>query len=122
MEREHVAHVFERKMQELIELLVKEERWSSVLEWGERWIALGQTPEPAYRALMVAYAAQGDPAKVAFVYQRCVEALRNDLGMEPSAETRAYMTSSRAAKTRASHPDAPFAGFDSALWHGHVFV
>jgi class 3 adenylate cyclase len=89
MERERIAALFERKMQELLDLLVREERWSSVLEWSERWIALGQTPEPAYRGLMLAHAALGEPAKVALAYQRCVQALRNDVGMEPSAETRA---------------------------------
>ena len=34
-----------------------EQRWPAVLEWGECWIALGHTPEPAYRALMLAHAA-----------------------------------------------------------------
>ncbi len=60
-----------------------------MLEWAERWIALGQSPEPAYRALMVAYSALGDMSKVASVFERCVASLRDDLGVEPSEQTRA---------------------------------
>jgi len=91
LERERVQAVFERKMALLLDQLVREQQWNAVLEWGERWIALGQTPEPAYRALMIAHGARGDPAKVALVYDRCAEALRNELGVEPSSETRALL-------------------------------
>ncbi len=56
---------------------------------GERWIALGQSPEPAYRALMVAHGALGDRSKVAAVWERCAQSLRDDLGVEPCAQTRA---------------------------------
>lgn len=88
-ERERVQAVFERKMQLLLERLVAEQQWKSVLEWGERWIALGDTPEPAYRALMVAHGAAGETSQVALVYERCVEALRSKLAVEPSTKTRA---------------------------------
>ncbi|MDY6878332.1 MAG: BTAD domain-containing putative transcriptional regulator [Chloroflexota bacterium] len=76
LERERLQAVFERKMQLLLERLVEAGRWSEVLEWGERWTALGHTPEPAYRALMVAHNGLGDLASAAAVYQRCVQALR----------------------------------------------
>ncbi len=88
VERERLRWIYERGMQRLVERLVAEERWSEVLDWGERWIALGQSPEPAYRALMRAHGALGDMSKVHSVYQRCVESLR-ELGLEPSEETRA---------------------------------
>ena len=64
LEREHVQAAFERKMKQLIEGLCRDQRWTTVLEWSERWLALGQTPEPAYRALMIAYGALGDRSKV----------------------------------------------------------
>jgi WD40 repeat protein/DNA-binding SARP family transcriptional activator len=88
LERERVQVVFEGKMQQLLERLIAEQQWRGVLEWAERWIALGDTPEPAYRALMVAHGALGETSQVALAYERCVEALRNELGVEPSAETR----------------------------------
>jgi WD40 repeat protein len=71
----------------LIERLVEERHWSEVLEWGERWIALGHAPEPGYRALMVAHAELGNRSRVAAVFQRCREVLFNELGVEPSAAT-----------------------------------
>lgn len=89
LERERIAGVFEQKMQPLLEQLISDRQWQHVLEWADRWIALGQTPEPAYRGLMRAYAALGEPAKAALAYEHCAEALRNDLGVEPSPETRA---------------------------------
>jgi WD40 repeat protein/serine/threonine protein kinase len=87
LERERLQAVFEHKLQALLDRLIQAQRWSEVLEWGERWIALGQTPEPAYCALMLAHSAVGDRSGVAAVFQRCVETLRRELGVEPSEET-----------------------------------
>ena len=61
---------------------------TDILEWAERWISLGHAPEAAFHALMSAYDALGDRAKVASTYERCVHALA-ELGLEPSEETRA---------------------------------
>ena len=98
LERERLRAVFEQKMQVLLGRLVEEGHWAETLDWGERWIALGSTPEPAYRALMVAHAAQGDNAKVAATYERCVEALREELSVEPSEQTRALFTDLRSGR------------------------
>lgn len=102
LERERVQAVFEGKMQRLLELLIAEQRWTTVVEWAERWIALGQTPEPAYRALMVGHAAQGNMSQVAIDYERCVERLREDLGVEPSADTRALYETLGGGRTAAT--------------------
>jgi non-specific serine/threonine protein kinase len=88
LERERLQAVFEHELQVLLDRLVEEGRWSEILDWGERWIALGSTPEPAYRSLMVAHAALGDNAKVAATYERCVQTLEEELGVEPSKQTR----------------------------------
>jgi WD40 repeat protein/serine/threonine protein kinase/DNA-binding SARP family transcriptional activator len=89
LERERLQAIFERKMNLLLDRLVDGQRWSEVLEWGERWIALGHTPEPAYCALMIAHGGLGNMSRVAVVYQRCVESLRSELGVGPSEQTRA---------------------------------
>jgi predicted ATPase/DNA-binding SARP family transcriptional activator len=88
LEREHLQSVFEHKMARLMSLLQDEKRWLDILDWGERWIKLGQKPEPAYRALMSAHAAKGDMSKVAATYERCVKSLK-EFGIEPSDKTRA---------------------------------
>jgi predicted ATPase/DNA-binding SARP family transcriptional activator len=86
LERGHLLSIFEHHMARLLTLLEAEERWQDVLEWGERWIRLGQGPEPAYRALMIAHAANGDMSKVAATYERCTRSLKQD-GIEPSEQT-----------------------------------
>ncbi len=88
LERERLHGVFERKMQMLLDRLIEGQRWAEVLEWGERWIALGRVPEPAYRALLIAHSGLGDMSAVAAVYHRCVETLHKELGVEPSEQTR----------------------------------
>src|SRR5512135_3407434 len=84
LERERLQALFERGMKRLMERLCQEQRWATVLEWSERWIALGQTPEPAYRALMVAYAVLGDRSKAVSTFARCRAALEQELSVEPS--------------------------------------
>lgn len=98
LERDRLQAQFERKLNLLLERLVESRRWTEVLHWGERWIALGYTPEPAYRALMSAHAGLGDQSSVADVYRRCVEALERDLGVEPSAQTSALYERLRAGE------------------------
>jgi non-specific serine/threonine protein kinase len=88
LEREHLASLFEHHMARLMSLLEGERRWLDILDWAERWIKLGQKPEPAYRALMSAHAAKGDMSKVAATYERCVKSLK-EFDIEPSELTRA---------------------------------
>ncbi len=104
-ERERVYAIFEQKMARLLALLIQEERWQDTLDWSERWIALGQAPEPAYRALMTAHHALGNVSQVAAVYERCTRAMHDDLGVEPSAETQAlYERLAKSAHTPAPSP------------------
>ena len=88
LERERLNAVFEAKMARLLEILQDEGRWIEVQDWAMRWIALGQFPEPAYRALMVAYASSGEPAKAVAAYERYAQALQKNLGLKPSEQTR----------------------------------
>jgi WD40 repeat protein/DNA-binding SARP family transcriptional activator len=87
LERDRLRAVFEAGIGTLLERLLAASRWAKVLEWGERWIALGGAPEPAYRALMIAQSQLNDFSSVSAIYQRCVNSLRQELGIEPSEET-----------------------------------
>jgi len=97
LEREHLNSIFEHKMARLMSLLQDERRWLDILDWGERWIKLGQKPEPAYRALMTAHAVKGDMSKVAATYERCVKSLR-EFGIEPSEQTKALYEDLKSGK------------------------
>jgi adenylate cyclase len=87
LEREHLRAQYEQKILLLLDRLIRETRWNDVLVWAEKWIANGGSPEPAYRALMIAHSKLGDIANVASSYQRCRDALDDALGLEPSEET-----------------------------------
>jgi non-specific serine/threonine protein kinase len=107
LEREHLGSIFEHHMARLISLLQEEKHWLGVLDWGERWIKLGQKPEPAYRALMVAHAAKEDMSKVAAIYERCVKSLK-EFGIQPSEQTRALYERLKAGKEKfETRLDAP---------------
>lgn len=88
IERGRIQSIFDIKMGQLIEQLVASERWTAVQEQSERWLALNNVTEPAYRSLMIAHGARGNMAKVSTVYQRCITELNEQLGIEPSVETR----------------------------------
>ena len=87
LEREHLKAIYEQEMDRLLGMLEQAGQWLQVLEWAEKWIAFGQKPEPAYRGLMLAHAANGDMSKVAASYERCVKTLR-EFGVEPSEQTK----------------------------------
>jgi predicted ATPase/DNA-binding SARP family transcriptional activator len=88
LERDRLQTAYFQKMNYLLEHLIQAKRWDEVLKWGEQWILVGYSPEPAYRALMRAYAGMGNPGMIQATYQRCVEALARELDVEPSLETR----------------------------------
>jgi DNA-binding SARP family transcriptional activator len=100
-ERERIQTLFESRMEQLIDKLVETERWAAVQEQCEHWLALGNAPEPAYRALMISHGARSDMARVSSTYQRCVDDLHTQFSVEPSAEThllyRRLVEGSRAA-------------------------
>jgi DNA-binding SARP family transcriptional activator len=73
LERERLEALFQHKMQRALERLVDERRWPAVLEWGERWVALGHAPEPGYRALM--QRRHTPSSATAREWQRCISAV-----------------------------------------------
>jgi non-specific serine/threonine protein kinase len=99
LERERLKAAFDQKINTLLSHLVAGGQWEQVVYWSEQWIALGEAPEPAFRALMVAHANVGDMAKVAATYDRCVEALREELSVEPSEQTTALFQELRNGAT-----------------------
>jgi DNA-binding SARP family transcriptional activator len=100
-ERERLRAVFERRMQTLLDRLTAEARWSDLVTWSEHWLAFGQTPEPAYRSLMMGHAGLGDLAGTAKAYQRCEQALEEELRVAPSQETQALYRQLEAGGIRA---------------------
>lgn len=88
VERDRMQAAYSSRMGLLLERLSERGRWDDVLHWSEEWIRQGHAPEPAFRALLTAYAARGDQAMASATYQRCIEALDRELGLDPSPQTR----------------------------------
>jgi DNA-binding SARP family transcriptional activator/tetratricopeptide (TPR) repeat protein len=87
-ERDRFLAAFHQQMNALLEKLIQTESWPEAVRWSEHWIRQGYAPEPAFRALMRAYASMGDRGMLSATYQRCEKALDQELGIEPSRETR----------------------------------
>ena len=88
LEHERMQALFETKMQKLLQILITTPL-ADCAGMGRTLDCTGLTPEPAYRTLMIAHGAQGNMSQVTLDYERSVERLRQDLGVEPSADTRA---------------------------------
>ncbi len=87
LRRDQVLGVYHHKMGILLDRLIEDARWNEAIQWGERWISTGQYPEPAYRAMMLAYYGLGDTPALVAVYERCLQALGDELGVVPSQDT-----------------------------------
>lgn len=88
LERDQLRAAFDQLIALLIERLSAEKRWREVIERAEQWIALGQTSETAYQALMVTHSRLGDRASAHSTYLRLERVLDEDLGVVPSEITK----------------------------------
>ena len=70
-------------------LLFGEERYTQATEIYRQVIARDSYLEGAHRELMRCYARQGEPSQALRHYQSLVALMREELGIEPAAETRA---------------------------------
>ena len=87
LERERLRAAYEHKMKLLLDRLLRDQCWEDVLHWGEQWISLGYASETAYRELMIAHACMGNTSSAIATFNRCVENLERELGVEPSPKT-----------------------------------
>ena len=85
--REQLAVVFLQTADRLCELYLQMGRFEETIALAHR--ILGEDPcwERAYQHLMQAYVRLGDHGQAARAYHRCVEALKEELEVPPSAET-----------------------------------
>lgn len=87
-ERERLRQIYFTAVHQLGDLLGSQGRWDEVIAVCNAALLRDTTWEPAYRLIMQAYAAKGNQAQVVQTYQRCWKILWDELGVEPSLETR----------------------------------
>jgi LuxR family maltose regulon positive regulatory protein len=88
-ERERLAALFLECADRLTELLLEQDQYAEVTDLCQRVLAEDNCWERAYRHLMLACDRLGDRGQVGRTYQRCVQALREELDVTPSPETEA---------------------------------
>mgnify|MGYP001465316065 CR=1 FL=1 len=86
-ERERLLALYLRGADRLAAALLAQGRYDEAAELSLGMLARDRCHERAYRLLMLAQARQGNRALALRAYQRCAEALRDELGVEPSPET-----------------------------------
>jgi DNA-binding SARP family transcriptional activator len=82
-ERERLRQRYRAALEQLTQLLEEEGDLSRAAEYASLLLRHDPLHEPGYRRLMRLHAAQGDRAGALQVYQRCVAALEEELGVEP---------------------------------------
>jgi LuxR family transcriptional regulator, maltose regulon positive regulatory protein len=86
-ERERLATLFLDTADRLVVKLIHHERYTEAIDLSQRILSQDNCWERAYRHLMLAYDRLGDRGQVGRTYQKCVQALREELDVAPSLET-----------------------------------
>ena len=88
-ERERLALLYLRAADRLAELLLAQGRYDETLEVCQAILARDPCWERAYRIMILAHLRQGNRPLALRTYQRCVESLSTELGVEPAPATAA---------------------------------
>lgn len=86
-ERERLLTAYLRAAERLAGLLAEKAAWQEVIATCHLILARDNCWEAAYRLMMTAYAHLGNRTQLLRTYRRCVAALREELGVEPSPAT-----------------------------------
>jgi DNA-binding SARP family transcriptional activator len=88
-ERERLASSFLESADRLTELWIERGQYAQAIELAQNILTRDKCWERAYRLLMLAYDRLGDRGQIGRTYQRCTQALREELDVSPSLETSA---------------------------------
>ncbi len=87
-QRPFYTEQFSRVLNGLAKLSVSEKRWADALKFANEILALDPYREDLHRLVMKVLAAQSKPAAVKKHYDDMLELLKQELGIEPSTETK----------------------------------
>ena len=90
-ERERLRQIYLTAAGRLATLLTARQAWDEVIPVVNTALARDRCWEQGYRLLMQAYASKGSLAQVQGAYNRCFAALEDEIGVDPSAETRSLL-------------------------------
>lgn len=90
--RHYFREQYSRVLNGLAKLSVNEKRWSEALKYSMETLAIDPYREDLHRLVMKVLAAQSKPAAVKKHFDDMRTLLKDDLGIEPSAETKRLFT------------------------------
>jgi len=86
-ERERLTSMFLESADRLTEYLLAQGSYGEAIDLSQRVLSHDRCWERAYRHLMLAYDCLGDRGQVGRTYQRCAQALQEELDISPSPDT-----------------------------------
>ena len=86
-ERERLLTLYLSSASRLAEMLLESQEDQEAITLAEAVLARDACWEEAYRVLMRAHQRRGNRPQAVRAYQRCISALRDELGLEPMPET-----------------------------------
>ncbi len=89
VERERLRELAINGMSRLLNQQTSAEQPEGAIDTAKRLLTLDPLREASHRALMRLYAAQGERSHAIRQYETCCDLLKEQLGVEPEAETRA---------------------------------
>jgi DNA-binding SARP family transcriptional activator/predicted ATPase len=87
-ERERLAQMRVRALEESIEVLQKRQDYRTAIGYAQQLLRIEPLNEGTYAALMQLHGLSGDRANALQVYYQCMTVLREELGVDPSLATR----------------------------------
>jgi len=87
-QRHHYAEQFSRVLNGLAKLSVSEKRWNDALKYANETLELDPYREDLHRLVMKVLAAQSKTSAVKKHYESMSALLKDELGIEPSSDTR----------------------------------
>jgi ATP/maltotriose-dependent transcriptional regulator MalT/DNA-binding SARP family transcriptional activator len=91
-EREYLAVLFLQTVDQLCGFAYSQGEYNEVIELCQRILSQDNCWEQAYRYMMKAYDKLGERGQIGRTYQKCVEALQNEIDVSPAEETTLLFT------------------------------
>jgi predicted ATPase/DNA-binding SARP family transcriptional activator len=100
LQREQLERAMATALQRMVDSSARRGEIRRALRYGRRWLALQPWNEAAHRGVMELLAADGNRSAALAQYEACRQALREELDVEPDAETVALYRRIRRGEVR----------------------
>lgn len=89
LHRERLQREYTKALEEVVQLLEKKRDYTTAIGYATQLLEADLLHEPVYRLLMGLHAGNNDRAGALKVYQKCIQVLQAELGVEPDKDTKA---------------------------------